>query len=75
MKPIVIKSLGQLVKFRGLRMGDVEKQCGVSAGYFSRLTNYTDMSFKIAKKLSVAIKFSLDDLYDFMCDDEMLGND
>lgn len=69
MKPIVIKSVGQWIKFKGYKIGKVEEMIGVSAGYFSRLTNYEDIPFKVAYKLSKFLDVSMEDLYDLLCEE------
>ena len=69
MKAIIIKSLGQLLKINGLKVGDIEKKCGLSLGYFSRIEDYGEITFKTAFELSKNLKISLDDLYEILCEE------
>ena len=69
MKPIIIKSIGQWLKFKGYKVGIVEEQLGLSAGYLSRI-NYKGMSFETAYKLSKILEVSMEDLYDLICEDD-----
>lgn len=71
MKPIIIKSIGQWLKFKGYKVGEVEEQLGLSTGFFSRLTDYKTIPFELAYKLSKLLNVSLDSLYDLLCAEEI----
>lgn len=51
-----------LIKIRGIQIGKLEKQLGVSAGYFSRVRRGMSISSEVLYKLSKAVDVSMDDL-------------
>lgn len=51
-----------LIKIRGIQVGKLEKQLGVSAGYFSRVRRGMSISSEVLYKLSKAVDVSMDDL-------------
>ena len=51
-----------LIKIRGIQVGKLEKQLGVSAGYFARVRRGMSISSEVLYKLSKAVDVSMDDL-------------
>lgn len=70
MKTIVIKSLGQWFKFKGYKVGKVEEMIGVATGYFSRITDFKNIPFSVAYKLSIFLDVNMEELYDLLCEED-----
>ena len=51
-----------LIEIRGIQVGKLEKQIGVSTGYFSRVRRGMNMNIDVLYKLSKAVNVSMDDL-------------
>lgn len=74
----VIKNLMTLVQNSGMKVGDVEKKLGVSAGYLSRLSkkeNESALSAEFIWKISQVFNVSVDTLVreDMEQEDKMIG--
>ena len=62
---VFIKNLLKVVRSRGLKVGDVEKQANMSPGYISRLKNGNNaFSLETAYKLSNIVGVTIDELLD-----------
>ena len=51
-----------LIEIRGIQVGKLEKQLGVSAGYFSRVRRGMSISSEVLYNLSKVMDVSMDDL-------------
>ena len=64
---IIMKNVDRLMKARGIKRGDFERQAGVSTGYISRLSSTDDdkkashvLSMDVAEKFAKALGVSVD---------------
>jgi len=62
---VFIKNLLKIVRSRGLRVGDIEKEADMSPGYISRLNRSNNaFSLETAYKLSNIVGVTIDELLD-----------
>jgi transcriptional regulator with XRE-family HTH domain len=64
MAELVVSNIRYLAKANKIKLGEIEKQCGVSVGYFSRKVSMDGASIPIhvAKQAAEILDVSLDEL-------------